>query len=169
VSPRIRQVLPRLTRAQLTPRTARPIWARLCAGFAASVLLSGSLAAQRPDSVAGPPIADSAVADPGSKAARQQILAEPHVVHWYEAASALGGVGVLMLLDEPAQRFVQHHVRSNTTDDISSVFRQEGEAPYYAGISSGCWGLASSLGSQEYAARAPAWSPPSECQLRKWR
>jgi membrane-associated phospholipid phosphatase len=91
--------------------------------------------------VTGPPIADSSVADTGSKAARQQILAEPHIVRWYEAAAALGGLGVLVLVDEPVQRFVQNHVRSNTTNDISSVFRQEGEAPYYAGISLGVLGV----------------------------
>ncbi len=97
---------------------------RLCAAIAASILWSSSLAAQRPDSVA-----------------REQVLAEPHIVRWYEAATAFGGVGALMLLDEPVQRFVQNHVRSNTTDDISSVFRQEGEAPYYAGISLGVLGV----------------------------
>jgi membrane-associated phospholipid phosphatase len=37
-------------------------------------------------------------------------------------------------VDEPVQRFAQDH-RSETTDDIASVFTQEGEAPYYAGIS----------------------------------
>ena len=91
--------------------------------------------------MAGPPIADSAVADLGRNTAPQRLLAEAHVVRWYEAAAALGGVGALMLLDEPVQRFVQNHVRSNTTNDISSVFRQEGEAPYYAGISLGVLGV----------------------------
>jgi membrane-associated phospholipid phosphatase len=81
------------------------------------------------------------VADTGIKAAQQQVLAQAHVIRWYEAATALGGVGVLMLFDEPFERLVQHHIRSNTTDDISSVFRQEGEAPYYAGISLGVLGF----------------------------
>jgi len=69
------------------------------------------------------------------------VLAHAHVVRWYEVAAALGGVGALMLLDEPVQRFTQRHLRSNTTDDIASVFRQEGEAPYYAGISLGVLGV----------------------------
>jgi membrane-associated phospholipid phosphatase len=127
--------------APLTPRVAKLTSTGLCAAFAALILLSGSLAAQRPDSASGPAARDSAVADTGVKAARQQVLARAHVVRWYEAAAALGGVGALMLLDEPFQRFMQHHVRSNTTDDISSVFRQEGEAPYYAGISLGVLGV----------------------------
>jgi membrane-associated phospholipid phosphatase len=46
-----------------------------------------------------------------------------------------------MLVDEPVQRFFQNHVRSHTTNDISSVFRQEGEAPYYAGLSLGVLGV----------------------------
>jgi membrane-associated phospholipid phosphatase len=45
-----------------------------------------------------------------------------------------------MLLDEPVQRYAQRH-RSNTTNDIAAVFRQEGEAPYYAGISLGVLGV----------------------------
>jgi membrane-associated phospholipid phosphatase len=114
---------------------------RLHTGFAALVLFSGSLAAQRPDSVSGSPAADNAVADTGVKAARERVLAHAHVVRWYEAAAALGGVGALMLLDEPVQRFTQHHLRSNTTDDIAGVFRQEGEVPYYAGISLGVLGF----------------------------
>jgi len=68
------------------------------------------------------------------------VLARAHVIRWYEAAAAVGGVGALMLLDEPVQRFSQKH-RSKTTDDIAGFFRQEGEAPYYAGISLGVLGL----------------------------
>ena len=118
------------------PRTPRPTLARLCTGFATSILLSGSLAAQRPDSVPGPLVADT-----DTRAARQQVPAEARVVRWYEAAAVLGGVGLLMTVDEPVQRLVQHHLRSKTTNDISSVFRQEGEAPYYAGISLGVLGV----------------------------
>jgi membrane-associated phospholipid phosphatase len=88
------------------------------------ILLSTSLAAQQPDSVA-----------------RQRVLANAHVVRWYHAAAVVGGVGLLMTVDEPLQRLVQHHLRSKTTNDISSVFRQEGEAPYYAGISLGVLGV----------------------------
>ncbi len=108
-------------RARVTPAIQQivlPSRARPSVLFAASVLLWSSLAAQQPDSAA----------------------AHPHVVRWYHAAAALGGVGALMLIDEPFQRFIQNHVRSHTTDDISSVFRQEGEAPYYAGISLGVLG-----------------------------
>ena len=94
----------------------------------ALVLSCTPLAAQKPDSL--PARADSAAKDTAIKEARRrEALAHAHVVRWYEVAAAVGGVGALMLLDEPVQRFTQHQLRSKTTDDISSVFRQEGEAP----------------------------------------
>jgi membrane-associated phospholipid phosphatase len=93
--------------------------------LAGLVLSAGPLEAQRPDSI---------------PAAGQEVLSHAHVVRWYEAAAAVGGVGALMLLDEPVQRYTQRH-RSNTADDIAAVFRQEGEAPYYAGISLGVLGV----------------------------
>ncbi len=107
---------------------------------AALILAAGPLAAQRPDSAAAAHAADSVARDSAARAAERRVLARAHVVRWYEAAVAVGGVGALMLLDEPVQRFSQNH-RSRTTDDISGVFRQEGEATYYAGISLGVLGL----------------------------
>ena len=101
--------------------------ARLSAQWvlAGLLLMARPVEAQRPDSI---------------QAARQEVLPHAHAVRWYEAAAAVGGVGALMLLDEPVQRYAQRH-RSNTTDDIAEVFRQEGEAPYYAGISLGVLGF----------------------------
>jgi membrane-associated phospholipid phosphatase len=93
--------------------------------LAALLLLAGPLEAQQPDS---------------TEQVRQEVLSHAHLVRWYEAAAAVGGVGALMLLDEPVQRYAQRH-RSNTADDIAEVFRQEGEVPYYAGISLGVLGI----------------------------
>jgi membrane-associated phospholipid phosphatase len=118
------------------PRRSR---IRLPGLVAALVLSCSSLAAQKPDSL--PARADSAAKDTAVKEARREVLERAHVIRWYEAAAAVGGVGALMLLDEPVQRLMQHHIRSKTTNDISSVFRQEGEAPYYAGISLGVLGV----------------------------
>jgi membrane-associated phospholipid phosphatase len=105
------------------------------------MILPAPLAAQRPDSVPAPAAGDSTAGDTSAQAARERVLAKAYVVRWYEALVVVGGVGALMLLDEPVQRFTQNHLRSKTTDDISSVFRQEGEAPYYAGISLGVLGV----------------------------
>jgi membrane-associated phospholipid phosphatase len=118
-------------------------WAKAVAHAALVTLtvLPATVAAQRPDSVPAPAAGNKAAGDTSVKVAQQQVLAKAHVIRWYEAAAALGGVGALMLLDEPVQRFTQRHLRSKTTDDISSVFRQEGEAPYYAGISLGVLGV----------------------------
>jgi membrane-associated phospholipid phosphatase len=110
------------------------------ATVAALILVASPVAAQRPDSVAAPPAADSAARDSAARAAAQRVLARAHVIRWYEAAAAVGGIGALMLLDEPVQRFSQKH-RSKTTDDIAGFFRQEGEVPYYAGISLGVLGV----------------------------
>ncbi|MFL5496518.1 MAG: phosphatase PAP2 family protein [Gemmatimonadales bacterium] len=104
------------------PGLTRPC--ALCV-LAPLLLLAGPLEAQQADSI---------------QAAGQKVPARAHVVRWYEAAAAMGGVGALMLLDEPVQRYAQRH-RTNTTDDIAGVFRQEGEVPYYAGISLGVLGL----------------------------
>lgn len=89
------------------------------------------LHAQVPDSTKR-----KAVQDTIKKEARQEVVAEAHVIRWYEVAAAVGGVGATMALDQPIQRFAQKH-RSKTSDDISKVFRQEGEPIYYASLSLG--------------------------------
>jgi membrane-associated phospholipid phosphatase len=130
-----------------TPHLIRAVRLNLCA-LAGSMLFFSSLAAQNLDSIANPPGNTVVAADTGPPAAAPLAPPEPHVVRFKEAAIALGGVGLLATVDEPVQRFVQHHVRSKTTNDISNVFRQEGEAPYYAGISLGVLGLGLVTGNQ---------------------
>jgi membrane-associated phospholipid phosphatase len=93
--------------------------------------LAQPLAAQRPDSVPCPT---------DSGAAARQVLAEASVVRWYHVAAVVAGTGVLMALDEPVQRYAQRN-RSHESNEIAEVFRQEGEAPYYAGVSLGVLGL----------------------------
>jgi len=89
------------------------------------------LAAQRTDSVPCP-------TDTG--AAARRVLAEADVIRWYHVAAVVAGTGVLMALDEPVQRYAQRH-RSHESNEIAEVFRQEGEAPYYAGVSLGVLGV----------------------------
>ena len=50
-----------------------------------------------------------------------------HVVDWYEAAGAAGGTALVLLVDQPVQRLVQDH-RSQTSDELSDVFRPAGDA-----------------------------------------
>lgn len=100
-------------------------------GLGLGVALGGALVgrpllAQR-DSIPCP-------ADTG--AAARRILADAHVVKWYEVGAVLGATVLLSTLDEPTQRYVQRH-RSEESNEIAEVFRQEGEVPYYAGISLG--------------------------------
>ena len=101
-------------------------------GLALGVVLSGTvlvqpLVAQQKDSVPCP-------TDTG--AAARRILADAHVVKWYEVGAVLGATVLLSTLDESTQRYAQRH-RSEETNEIAGVFRQEGEAPYYAGVSLG--------------------------------
>jgi membrane-associated phospholipid phosphatase len=110
-----------------------------CFALFGTLLVHPVSASAQDSSLAGAP-SDSAGAAPRIPATGGDVVGQAHVIRAPEVAIALGGVGALMLRDRPAQRFVQNH-RSETSDDISSVFRQEGEAPYYAGISLGMLAL----------------------------
>ncbi len=79
---------------------------------------------------------DSVPCPADTGAAARRILAQAHVIKWYEVGAVLGATVLLSSLDEPAQRYAQRH-RSEESNEIAEVFRQEGEVPYYAGISLG--------------------------------
>jgi membrane-associated phospholipid phosphatase len=118
-----------------SPRAATPPGLPVPRRLLLQVTLLGTLvqplAAQRSDSVPCP-------TDTG--AAARQVLARADVIRWYHVAAVVAGTGVLMALDEPVQRYAQRH-RSHESNEIAEVFRQEGEAPYYAGVSLGVLGL----------------------------
>jgi membrane-associated phospholipid phosphatase len=59
-----------------------------------------------------------------------------HVIRWYEAAAAVGGVAALAALDEPLERFDQRH-RSKTSDDVARLFRHVGQPEVYGTVSVG--------------------------------
>jgi membrane-associated phospholipid phosphatase len=65
-----------------------------------------------------------------------QLQPATHVIRWYEAAAALGGVAALSAIDEPLQRYVQRH-RSRTSDDVAKVFRHMGQPEVYGTVSVG--------------------------------
>jgi membrane-associated phospholipid phosphatase len=118
---------PARTRAPLGAGATRIVPQVLLLGLA----LAQPLAAQRPDSV-------PCATDTG--AAARRVLAQADVIRWYHVAGAVAGTGILMALDQPVQRWAQRH-RSHESNEIAEVFRQEGEAPYYAGVSLGVLGL----------------------------
>ena len=60
----------------------------------------------------------------------------PHVIRWYEAAAAVGGVALLSVVDEPIQDWIQDH-RSEGTDDAAGIFRRVGEPIWWGGITVG--------------------------------
>jgi membrane-associated phospholipid phosphatase len=107
-------------------------------------------AAQVPDSIKKKAAQDTlnAVKDTIKKEAQQVVVATAHSIRWYEAAGAAGTVALLTTLDQPIQRWAQRH-RSKTTDNISSVFRQEGEPIYYAGVSLGVLAVGVASGSAD--------------------
>ncbi len=118
----------------------RPPRASLRAVFllAAGLVAAAPATAQVPDSTRRKAVQDTvnAIKDTLKQEARQEVVATAHVIRWYEAAAAVGGIAATMALDQPIQRFAQNH-RSKTSDDISKVFRQEGEPVYYVTVSLG--------------------------------
>jgi hypothetical protein len=89
------------------------------------IVFPGSLAAQRPDSVAGPLAADRAVADTGIKAARERALANAHVIQWYEPLAVAAGVTLSGALDEPVADHFRDH-RSETGQDVADAWAKVG-------------------------------------------
>ena len=61
-------------------------------------------------------------------------MPQAHRIPWYEATTAAAGVAILMLADEPLQRYAQRH-RSETTDDVAAVFRRVGQPEVFGTVS----------------------------------
>jgi membrane-associated phospholipid phosphatase len=61
------------------------------------------------------------------------------VIRWWHGAIALGGLSVLMLLDEPAERYFQRH-RSGSSDDLASTLRHFGQPEVYGTVTLGLVG-----------------------------
>jgi membrane-associated phospholipid phosphatase len=114
--------------------------------LAAPLAPGGQAVAQVPDS------AKKAVRDTANqqikREAREEAAAQAHEIRWYEVVGGLTAVVGAMALDEPIAHFVQSN-RSQTTDDVSSVFRQEGEPIFYAGISLGTLAVGTIMGNHD--------------------
>ena len=72
--------------------------------------------------------------NPRPDSAVQPVTAHP--IRWYNAMGAAVGVGALMLVDQPVQRFAQRH-RSSTTNGAASVFRHGGQPEVFGTVSLG--------------------------------
>jgi membrane-associated phospholipid phosphatase len=68
--------------------------------------------------------------------ADRELHPAPHVIRWYEAAAAVGGVAAMAAVDEPLQRYTQRQ-RSQTSDDIAKAFRHLGQPEVYGTVSLG--------------------------------
>jgi membrane-associated phospholipid phosphatase len=60
----------------------------------------------------------------------------PHVIRWWHAAAAAGGLSAVMLLDHPAQRFAQHN-RGTGSDNVASAVRHFGQPEVYGTVTVG--------------------------------
>jgi len=78
--------------------------------------------------VVGPPPA------PPTERSGAALVPTPHRIRWYEATTAAAGVALLMLADEPVQRYAQRH-RSPTTDDLAAVSRRAGQPEVFGTVS----------------------------------
>jgi membrane-associated phospholipid phosphatase len=101
---------------------------------------------KRPDATVGiprwRPVALAALiitAQPASTLAQMDSLAPiqaPPAIQWWQGAIALGGLSALMLLDQPAERFVQNH-RSSASDDLASGLRHFGQPEIFGTVTLG--------------------------------
>ena len=80
-----------------------------------------------------------AVSDPVTAFAQLDSMVsteEPGVLRWWHGAALLGGLSVLMLVDQPLQRYVQGH-RSPGTDGLSGTVRRFGQIEVYGSVTAG--------------------------------
>jgi membrane-associated phospholipid phosphatase len=75
-------------------------------------------------------------------------LGQPATIQWWHGAVALGGLSVLMLLDEPVQQFTQDN-RGSTADDIARTMRRFGQPEVFGTITLGLLGAGLVSGDQD--------------------
>jgi membrane-associated phospholipid phosphatase len=92
-----------------------------------------------------------AVAHPLSGAAQVHASnSAPHqfVIRWWHGALVLGGLSLLTLVDEPAQRFTQDN-RNSHSNDVAHAFRHLGQPEVYGTITLGIVGAGLLSGNPE--------------------
>jgi membrane-associated phospholipid phosphatase len=79
------------------------------------------------------------LAQPSPASAQLDPLAPiqtPAVIRWWHGAIAVAGLSLLMLVDEPVQRFFQDQ-RSASTDDLASALRHFGQPEVFGTVTLG--------------------------------
>jgi hypothetical protein len=66
-------------------------------------------------------------------AVQAQASDSPHSIQWWEAGLAVGGVTVLILVDQSVKEWAQDQ-RSQSTDDAADVFRHVGQPEVWIGV-----------------------------------
>jgi membrane-associated phospholipid phosphatase len=92
-----------------------------------------------------------AVAHPLSGAAQVDApdsVSHPFVIRWWHGAAVLGGLSALMLLDQPAHRFVERN-RSSHSDDAATVLRHVGQPEVFGTLTIGLVGAGLISGNDE--------------------
>jgi membrane-associated phospholipid phosphatase len=75
-------------------------------------------------------------------------IPHPYVIRWWHGAIVVGGLSAFMLLDEPAQRFVQQN-RNEHSDDIAQAFRHFGQPEVFGTVTIGLVGAGLLSGNHE--------------------
>jgi len=70
------------------------------------------------------------------------------VIRWWHGAAVLGGLSALMLLDQPAQEYLQDH-RSSHGNDVAAALRHFGQPEVYGTLTLGLLGAGLISGDQE--------------------
>src|SRR5215210_4466136 len=75
------------------------------------------------------------VVQPHSGMAQGQAVppAPSAVIHWWHGAAVLGGLSALLLLDQPAQEYLQDH-RSPRANDVAAALRHFGQPEVYGTV-----------------------------------
>jgi membrane-associated phospholipid phosphatase len=92
-----------------------------------------------------------ALANPLSGAAQvhpSDSIPDALVIRWWHGALVLGGLSLLTLVDEPAQRFFQEN-RNGNSDDVAHAFRHVGQPEVYGTITLGLVGAGLLSGNHE--------------------
>src|SRR5438132_9509208 len=83
-----------------------------------------------------PAIMSAQAQDTLPEAPRAEVAPSGHVIRWWHAAAAAGGISALMLLDHPVQRYAQRNSGTGA-DNVADVVRHFGQPEVYGTVTVG--------------------------------